>query len=264
MGLSRRTQQILVWCGPLTALLVAAGLVGLARFVPPLPPTASGPEVARFYVEHLATIRAGMMLTVIGFAFIAPFGVVVAAQTRRIERRPILCHLQLVCVAIGTLEGILCAVIWGTASFRPESIDPDITRMLNDFGWFMFLFNVFPFCIWFVAIGAAILADQPVHPVLPRWCGYLSIWGALVFFPADLIVFFKDGPFAYDGLFALYLPAGFFFAWMVVMTPLLLKAVRDEPADAGSEPWRSAGSDVAPAEPPVVPRLSSRSTSASA
>ena len=233
MALSRRGQTALVWCGPAAVVLVAFGLVGLAHFVPPLSPNAGGEDVARFYVDNMALIRAGMMFTVIGFAFMAPFGVAVAAQTRRIEARPALCYLQLVCVAIGTLEGVLCPVIWGTAAFRPDSIDPDITRMLNDFGWFMFLFNVFPFCIWFVAIGSVILADQRARPILPRWCGYVSLWGALVFLPADLIVFFKDGPFAYNGLFALYLPAGFFFTWIIIMVPVLLRAVREESPATG-------------------------------
>lgn len=42
------------------------------------------------------------------------------------------------------------------------------------------------------------------------------------------MAFFKDGPLGYNGLLALYLPFGMFFAWMVLMTPWLIKAIRGQ------------------------------------
>ncbi|MGL5442076.1 MAG: hypothetical protein ACRDDJ_06380, partial [[Mycobacterium] stephanolepidis] len=41
---------------------------------------------------------------------------------------------------------------------------------------------------------------------LPRWSAYLLLWCGLLFAGSALIIFFKDGPFAYDGLVGLYIP----------------------------------------------------------
>jgi hypothetical protein len=38
-------------------------------------------------------------------------------------------------------------------------------------------------------------------------------------------MFFKQGPFAWNGLFVFWLPFGVFFSWIVIMTALLLKAI---------------------------------------
>jgi hypothetical protein len=38
-----------------------------------------------------------------------------------------------------------------------------------------------------------------------------------------LIAFFKTGPFAYNGLSALYLPVALFFVWVIAMTFVMLR-----------------------------------------
>jgi predicted membrane metal-binding protein len=57
--------------------------------------------------------------------------------------------------------------------------------------------------------------------------------------PAMLIPFFKSGPFAYNGLLALYLPFGAFFLWMTIMTPSVLRAIGSQ-----REPGTSDGMAV--------------------
>ena len=42
------------------------------------------------------------------------------------------------------------------------------------------------------------------------------------------MTFFKTGPFAFDGLLALYLPFSVFFAWMMVMSVMVFKAIAAE------------------------------------
>ncbi len=37
----------------------------------------------------------------------------------------------------------------------------------------------------------------------------------------------RAGPFAWNGFFDFWLAAGAFFAWLVVMTPLVLRAIRE-------------------------------------
>jgi hypothetical protein len=115
--------------------------------------------------------------------------------------------------------------IWLTAAFRPDEISPDITRALHDLGWIVFLVDVPPFSVWMIAIGIAILRDRGAVPLFPRWLGFFNFWVALLILPALLLPFFKSGPFAYNGILALYLPFGAFFIWMVVMTFGLMRAI---------------------------------------
>jgi hypothetical protein len=54
------------------------------------------------------------------------------------------------------------------------------------------------------------------------------LFSGLALTPGILIAFFKNGPFAYDGIVAVYIPLGIFFVWIVIMTWLLLGAVGAE------------------------------------
>jgi hypothetical protein len=46
--------------------------------------------------------------------------------------------------------------------------------------------------------------------------------------PGTILVFFKGGPFAWNGIMTFWVPFGAFFMWIIVMTRLLLRAV-DKP-----------------------------------
>jgi hypothetical protein len=53
---------------------------------------------------------------------------------------------------------------------------------------------------------------------------------AFVEAPATLVIFFKTGPLAYNGLIALWVVVGDFFVWVMVMTVLTLKVIAKEEA----------------------------------
>lgn len=224
----RSTLLALAWTGPLCAILSILGLVVIGGFVPPVDPSDSAQEVADYYADNDTRILIGMIVGMTGFTMFATFGVAVAVYLRDAEDRPILTYLQIALVAIAALEGIIAAFIWGTAAFRPEDIDPEITRMLNDFGWFAFLFDIPPFAFWIAAIAVLIFRDTRKNPAFPRWVAYFNLWVALLIWPAELMAFFKTGPFAFNGAFALYLPAGLFFAWVVTMSVVLIRKLSAE------------------------------------
>jgi hypothetical protein len=62
--------------------------------------------------------------------------------------------------------------------------------------------------------------------------------------PGTVVMFFKSGPLSWTGLFVFWLPFTAFFAWLMVMFRLLLKAIGQERADdaaaerSGSDPER--------------------------
>jgi hypothetical protein len=59
----------------------------------------------------------------------------------------------------------------------------------------------------------------------PRWFCFVSIWVAVLVLPGGLAVFFKSGPFAWNGLFAFWIPVCVFTVYFASLVPLLFKAI---------------------------------------
>jgi hypothetical protein len=57
-----------------------------------------------------------------------------------------------------------------------------------------------------------------------------------------IAVFFKHGPFAWNGIIGFYAPLTVFFVWLVITTYLLLTAIKRQAASAEAE----AGGAVTP------------------
>ena len=78
--------------------------------------------------------------------------------------------------------------------------------LLSDLGWITFLMPFGTFVVQNFAIGFAILVDKSALPVLPRWIGFFTIGVAILCLRGALLTLFKTGPFAWDGLFVLWVP----------------------------------------------------------
>ncbi|MCY4426738.1 MAG: hypothetical protein OXC05_06875 [Halieaceae bacterium] len=221
----RFSQLLLIWSGPVLVAMTMLGMIILAPYVPATDPTANAETIQAFYLDNLWGIRFGMVLCLIAFSLLVPFGVGIALQTRRMETIPAMSWLQVAAIAVCAFEGIMAVLIWLAAAYRPGEVSAEITLTLHDLGWLTFLIDIPIFSIWLAAVGIAILRDRKSPPLLPRWLGYFTLWVAILLAPALGIEFFKTGPFAYNGLLALYLPFVMIFLWMIVIVPPLLKAM---------------------------------------
>jgi hypothetical protein len=211
-------------------VLCLVGIAGLAGFLPP-PSPADDPAgiVARFH-DHATGIRAGMALAAGGFTLIVAWGACIAARTYRNERPvPVLSFIQVTLLGLSLFVGVLFSVAAQLATFRAGDIDPAVTVTLNDATWFTFLIWA-PFVLWMLAMAAAVLVDDSPTPALPRWAAWLSLWAGLLSIPAVMIPFFRTGPFAYDGIFAWYVPAAVFFIWQPLVTHALLGSIKRDAA----------------------------------
>jgi hypothetical protein len=220
-------QKICAWGGPFCAATLGAGLL-MAGFVPPPSPTLTAEQIAQIYTSHATMIRVGMILGLVGIVGFIAIVAAISAQMRRMQ-----CHsnlpvyLQLGAGSIGVLTVMFPIMIFAITAFRPER-EPQLTQLLNDVGW-LIIIPAFPtFIAQFGAIAFGILQDQSPRPVFPRWVAYFNVWVALLFVPGGFAYFFRTGPFAWDGLLAFWVAAGAFFLWLIVMTPLLLKAIDSE------------------------------------
>lgn len=237
-----------LWTGPVLVVMFAIAMVPLTGFIPPPHPSDSAEEIAQLYRDDVDAIRLGLAIGIVAMALIAPFGIGIASLLRGSEPGvPVLTYVQIAGIAIGTSVAVIMCLVWGTAAFRPDELAPDTTRMLNDLAWFFFLFSFAPFSIWLVAVGLAIISDKRTPAAFPRWVAYLNFWLAILFIPAVLMIFFKDGAFAYNGAVAFWVPTLAFFGWVSIMTVLGLKA-------AG----RLGAETAMPAATPARPARSSR------
>lgn len=222
------TQRICAWCGPAVVVTCALGLAAFARFVPPPSASLSAADLASVFRGSSTTIRIGLMLVVFGAALFGPFIAVISAQMKRIEgERSPLAYAQLVLGACFIMEIIFPLMAVQTAAYRPERADP-IQQALNDFGWLTFFGVASTAFVQMVIIGVVVLQDTRSDPVFPRWSGYFNMWVGLMYTPGTVVVFFRNGPLAWTGLFVFWLPFTAFFAWLFIMTYLLLTAVKHE------------------------------------
>ena len=214
------------WGGVVFAVLFGIGFVVIAGFVPPMHPSDTAVQTAAIFRTHTGAIRTGLLVCYLGCPFLLAFAASISGQTRRIVGVPsALIHLQIAAYAAGIVLIFGPFMIWWVAAFRPAETAPETIQMLNDFGWISFLVAWVPFVTWFMTVGAAILCDTAADPVYPRWSGYLGLVMGLAQASASFLIYFKTGPFAWNGIFSWWLPAADFFAWFLLMTVLTIKAI---------------------------------------
>lgn len=98
--------------------------------------------------------------------------------------------------------------------------------LLDDLAWVPFAGMVIPVTLQPLCIAIVGFMDKREHPLFPRWVCFFNLWTVLLFLPGSLIIFFKTGPFAWNGLFGIWIPFIVFGAWFVIMTYCLLKGVQ--------------------------------------
>ena len=242
-----RNQLICAYSGFVFVLLFLIGFWPIAGFVPPPSPTNTVEVTAAFFAEHTLRIRIGMWVTMVGCALVASWTVAVSAQLRRISGAETLAQLQLILGSLLTIEFLIPVMMWQAAAYRPEG-DPEITARYNDMAWLIFLGLVSTVILQIVVIGVAILQDDREQPVFARWLGYQSFMTAAFIVPGGLIVFFKSGPFAWNGIMSWWVLLAAFCVWMLTFTSAVVRAIKRQ---AVEEPATQAG----------PPSLSMRSSS---
>jgi hypothetical protein len=234
-SMSTRTQLFCVWCGPVGAVLYLIFFAGIAKFVPPPSPHWTQAHVVDFYASNRTAIRIGQIGGMVASMLFFPFFCVIAVQIARIEkRRPLLAIMEFGGGLMLIVWFGLCTMLWIVATFRP-SLSPNTVQMLNDFGWLIFVMLFPEYVVQMSAIGVAALRDRSPNPVWPRWAGYFSLWIALSGIGGGLAVFFKHGPFAWNGLIGFWLPICMFGVWLIVTTYLLHTGIRRQAAEEAAD-----------------------------
>lgn len=248
--MKRASELICIWGGVAFSVLFGVGFLGVAGFVPPLSPADTAQETAAIFRDNDVSIRAGLLLCNVGAMFFLAFGAAIAGQTRRIRGvAPTVVYLQVGGFSAGLILIVMPFFMWFAAAYRADTWSAESIQLLDDLGWISFLAGFPPFVMWFIGTGMAILSDIAEVPLFPRWAGWLAIFLGSAQSTAMMLVFFRTGPFAWDGVFAWWLPATEFFTWFIVITVLMLKAVGSDyeaRVDARVAPGEAGLSEVAP------------------
>lgn len=233
--MSARSERICVMSGPCMLVVWILGFALLARFVPPPSPQQTASEVGTLIRHHLIGIRLGLVVTCLASGLVGPFVGVISVFMKRIEgSRSPLTYAQLALGACLVLEFLIPLMILQVATFRPERPD-EMLQLVFDLGWILFFGMVSTVALQAILFGIAILEDSRPSPVLPRWSGYFSIWSGICFTPGAILIFFKNGPFAWDGLLVFWIAVIIFTAWLLTMSALMYRSLRIEKIGGGSD-----------------------------
>ena len=221
---SLATQRVMAYSALAFCAIYGAGIL-IAGFIPPPSPDDSAAEISRFYAENTGRIRTGTLLMMLGGATMIPFFAVLTLQMRRIKGHfDGLSLAQLLAGGIAVWVFTLPPIIFAVAAVRPGQ-DENVTQMLNDLGWFLFVWNLGTVTVQAIVIAVAIFSDRNDDPVFPRWIAYLNVWVAIGFLPGAMLTYFKTGIMAWDGLLAFWLAAVLFFSWILVLFYGTLRAI---------------------------------------
>lgn len=187
------------------------------------------------------SIRIGLLITSFAATLLAPFFAVITVQMKRVEGSSSpLAYAQLALAALLIIEFVFPLYFLQAAAFRADR-SPETLQTLSDVAWLMFVGVVSTAVLQFALIAVAVLIDQRMQPIFPRWFGYLTAWCAIAFAPGALCVFFLDGPFAWRGLFCWWIPLSAFGGWFAAATWVLLKVIARQEQDEAVTPAVTAG-----------------------
>lgn len=223
---ARRNHRLAVWIGQgfIVGMFIGWGLIG--GFLLPPPSASLAPqEVVAFLVDGGMTLRVGICIALVGVGGLIPLSAVLGDQMRKMEGgRSIWADAQLVCAGLAFWLLSQALIFFAVAAFRPDR-NPELIQLIFDAAWLTLVVPVAMVVLWQAAVGAAILSDRNETPVMPRWLGYLSVWAALLSAPGFLGILFHSGPFAWSGIFVLWVPFGIFVTWWIALTIQLLKNI---------------------------------------
>jgi hypothetical protein len=231
---NRLARLALAWSGIACTVLFAIGFLVFAQWLPFPSPNDSAEEIAADIASNKTGIRIGVIFMIIGFGLFATFVVGVALELRNADgTHPALTWVQLVCGGGCAAILALSPMFFGIMAFRAGEIPPYVTQSLYDIAWFCFVMPYPIFALLLIAQGWSILRDPRVPVVFPRWAGWLCFATAAALIPTGFIIFFKNGPFAWNGIVGLGIPMIYFFSWIMTLSFYLIRhVVRDTRAPA--------------------------------
>ena len=211
-------------------VFVILTLIGFAAVIP-TPPDLNAPsqEWASYFLSHHSAIRAGVVILAVAFFFYIWFLGTLTSVLRIASGTPRLPSITL----IGGVLGGACLLVGlaaeAVAAYRPQGVDPLITRALNDIFVLVGVAAIPAFTAFFAATAIVLLRSG----AFPAWLGWLTVIAAVVQPLTFGALFTKSGAFAGDGALGLFVPLIVTFVAFFALSALITAWARNA-AKAGN------------------------------
>jgi hypothetical protein len=228
-ALMRKTNLFGAWCGVFYIVLLLFGWFVVAGFFPMQSPSDGAAQIAAFFRTNPVAIKVGMVIVMWGAATFIPFTAALSDYVSKVEGRS--GPLTKITMMAGYANAMLTfypPLYWIANTFRAAERPDDMIYMLNDLAWLQFIGGLSLIMPMFVTVAVAAFSDKSANPAFPRWSAYVSILTFLLFLPDQMLFFFKSGPFAWNGLFAFWIPLTVFGGWFFMIFYLIRRSILQE------------------------------------
>lgn len=206
--------------------VLLVGWAFIAGFLPPHHPSWDANQIATIFRTEATRIRIGMVFLMIGAALCMPFTAAASRYLHRIEGSPGMLTYGMLMGGVGNMVlTFYPAIFWLVAAYRPERPD-ELILLMNDWAWIQLLGGATMFWTMPLTMAIGAICDRSADPVFPRWSGYLCLFLFLIILPDQLLFFFKTGPFAWNGIFGIWIPVGGFGGWFALTSTLMMRAMK--------------------------------------
>jgi hypothetical protein len=219
---TRKVNLVGAWFGVVYVVLLLVGWLGVGGFFPLHRPDATAAEIAAFFRTKQVSLKFGMVLVMWGAMAFLPFTATMADYIAKVEGR--YGPLASITAMAGYANAMLTfypPLMWISNTFRATERPDSMIYMLNDEAWIQFIGGLSLIMPMYVTAAVAAFADRSPNPIFPRWSGYVSIVSFILFLPDQALFFFKTGPFAWNGLFAFWIPLAVFCTWFLMIGYLI-------------------------------------------
>jgi hypothetical protein len=204
-------------------VFVVLSLVGFIVF--PTPPDLNSPaqDWASYFLGHHDGVRASIVLLAVAMFFFIWFLGTLTSVLRIATGTPRLPPIAFV----GGILGAACLLVGlsaeAVAAFRPQGVDPLITRAMNDIFVMVGVAAIPAFVAFFAATAVVILRTG----AFPAWVGWLLAIAAAVQPLTFGALFTKSGAFAGDGALGFFVPLIVAFVAIFALSALLTAWARE-------------------------------------
>ncbi|KAI0849535.1 membrane protein [Daldinia vernicosa] len=211
-------------CGGL--LLVALAACG---FLPPISPSWDATQTAQHYRDHQKGIRAGAALMIISSLFYVPYTLVVSAQMQRIPNlHPVIISIQSAAGSTSMYTLMISGLLLAINAYRLDR-SVEITQMMNDMFWFVWVSTWPTFIVQFIAFASAVIVDRRPQPLFPKPLAIFNIFVSIIAIPGNVSAHcVKTGPLAWNGAMGFWTPG---MSWVVLAAAefvCLIRAISTE------------------------------------
>lgn len=220
-----RYVRLCAWGGPamLVGTILFWGLLG--QNIPPYSAALDARTFAAQYLDHVDSIRAGMILTMLIMPLYFIWGLGITKVMEQVEQdNNVLSQIQLWGAGFTTVVFYLPCTLWLTSTYRPGSYSPETLQLLYDLGWIGFDMPYSLTTIQMVAMGICFLGDRRAVPLVPKWVCWVAIWAGCSFVLEVMMPWFTSGPFARSGILNYWIEFSAFFVYMATTSASVIAA----------------------------------------